>query len=295
MARPNKSAAECFVQASELEALFAEADARIGVPLSRQISPIRNGLTNLDKVTLGYKPRNITAIGGRPGSGKTSFATTVTANIMGETEQQVLYISTEAIPIDLVLQMSEAFAGGVPTAPKNSPLYDHQKNKLREAHQYLMRCMANKRLSIMYHKRLSAGFLVDSIRHHCEVLHDNEIALIIVDQMNRVKRDHKAGFGSYALATEDLMNELECIADEEEVPMMLLSQLNRNADSKEKPTLGDFKHSGSLEEFSHCCLLLHRPDMDSTEAEILVRKNRSGLLADIPCTFKGAAHTWSEI
>ena len=292
--RNERTAPECFVQKSELGELFREADARIGVPLDRQISPIRNGLSILDKVTLGYMPKQITAVGGRPGSGKTSFATTVTANIMRETEQQVLYISTEATPIELVLQASEAFAGGVPTAPKNTPLYDHQKNALKEAHSYIMQCMETDRLSILYYKKLSAGFLVDAIRHHCEVLHGNEVALIIVDQMNRVKRDHRAGFGSYALATEDLMNELECIADEEDVPMMLLSQLNRHADSKEKPTLGDFKHSGSLEEYSSRCLLLHRPDIDSSEAEILVRKNRGGMLADIPCSFSGAAHTWKE-
>ena len=296
MSREQLPAKDCFlVDGERFREIQAECAARIGMPLDRQISPIRSGLNTVDKITLGYHPSNITAVGGRPGTGKTSFATTVTANILKHSDQQVVYISTELPETRLVMQISEAFCGGIPTAPKNWELQEAQKTWLKEAQDYVFKCVREHRLSIIHQKRMNADFLVDVIRHHCEVLHKNEIALVIVDQMNRVKRDAKAGFGSYALASEDLMNRLEVIAEDEGVPMMLLSQLNRNADGRMKPTMADFKHTGAIEEFAHACILLHREDTEAINGEIIVAKTRDGAIGSVPARFDGAAHTWKEV
>jgi len=226
--------------------------------------------------------------------GKTSYATTVTANILRNSPEQVLYISTELPESRLIMQISEAFCGGIPTAPKNWQLQDAQKRWLKEAQDHVFKCIRSHQLSIIYQKRMDANFIVDAIDHHCDTFHNETIALVIIDQMNRVKRDAKAGFGSYALASEELMNRLEVIAEQEGVPMMLLSQLNRGADARVKPTLADFKHTGAIEEFSHACILLHREDTETVNGEIIVAKTRDGAIGSVPARFEGAAHTWKE-
>ena len=290
--RKEKLARDYFLGVDDdLQEVMVQADSMINKPLDQRISPIRSWWPHFDKMTLGYIPGKLYVLGGRPGDGKTSAATTQTANIIRSSNQSVLYISTELTPLEIVLQVGEAFCGGIATAPKGDRLTAQEEARLREAHIEIGQAITDRRLSIVHAKKLTEKFIIDAIEHHCHILNNDLISLVIIDQVNRVERNNT--WGNYAIATEGLLNSIEEAASDCHVPILLLSQLGRGRDQRDKPSMGDFKHSGGLEEYAHCAILLHRGE--GMEAEIIVAKNRSGNVGAIPARFIGQSHYWEEI
>lgn len=288
-----KLAPEFFVGGKDdLGDIMETARWRIGQPLEERISPIRTWYPHLDRMTLGFRPGKLYALGGRPGDGKSTFATNIIANILANSHESVLLISTELEPVEVVLQIAEAHAGGIATSPKVGGLTADEIARLRASQRVVEDAIVRSQLSIMHAKKLDVRMIVDAITHHCDVLNDGRGALIIVDQMNRVKREDKKGHG-YAIATEDLMNDFEEIASREGVPILMVSQLNRGREGSDKPTNAHFKHSGGIEEYAHCTMLINRGD--DWECEIIVAKNRDGRCGAIPFRFYGEQHKFNEV
>ena len=103
------------------------------------------------------------------------------------------------------------------------------------------------------------------------------------------------GFSKVQEVTE-ISNTLKTTAKDLGIPIIALAQLNRNlmarTGSNGKPVLSDLKDSGSIEQDADMVIFIHRPGMlgmsdDLTEAEILIAKNRSGQVGNIPMRYNG--------
>ncbi|MDY0961764.1 replicative DNA helicase [Massilia sp. CFBP9026] len=90
---------------------------------------------------------------------------------------------------------------------------------------------------------------------------------------------------------------LKALAKELGVAVIALAQLNRQVEGRpdKRPMLSDLRDSGEIEQDADIVMLVHRPEMYEPEnedvrgyAEVLVRKQRSGSLGDIPLRFEGA-------
>jgi replicative DNA helicase len=86
---------------------------------------------------------------------------------------------------------------------------------------------------------------------------------------------------------------LKAIAKELDVPVLVLSQLNRSSEKDNRtPKLSDLRESGSIEQDADVVLMLARPrDADekfqvaADSAELIVAKQRNGPVGDIKLTF----------
>jgi replicative DNA helicase len=96
---------------------------------------------------------------------------------------------------------------------------------------------------------------------------------------------------------------LKALAKELGIAVICLAQLNRNVDgrSDHKPMLSDLRDSGEIEQDADVVMFVHRAEMYDPEneeikgyAEVLVRKNRSGRLGDVPLKFDGAICRFSD-
>ena len=100
-----------------------------------------------------------------------------------------------------------------------------------------------------------------------------------------------------------ITRQLKLIAKENDIPVVLLSQLNRNCEARPtlKNMLSDLRDSGSIEQDADCVLFLYRdsyyasqnPDgaeVDADTAECIVAKNRHGETSTVPLGWDGA-HT----
>ena len=250
---------------------------------------MRTGWPKLDIIIKGFHPECFYVCGGRPGSGKTSFATTVTGNMMKLRQHKVVFISTELNLLKVHKQVCEAHAGGTPFAPNGRTLNANEQETLGESVRDISDCIADGLLHIVHAKSIS---ITDIKMAMAEAMGDegpySEPPLVIIDQASRVKR--ASDENSYHMKTEDMINELEALAGDSRVPLMLMTQLHRGTEAQKRPTMSNFKHSGAFEEMAHCCILLEKEEHDL--GIIYIDKNRDGDKRTLPAHFYGESHTW---
>ena len=119
------------------------------------------------------------------------------------------------------------------------------------------------------------------------------LALIVIDYLQLM-----SGGGNpenRQLEVSEISRSLKILARELEVPIVALSQLSRNLESRadKRPMLSDLRESGSLEQDADIVMLLHRDDMyekespRAGEADIIVGKHRNGPTRDVTALFQG--------
>jgi len=96
----------------------------------------------------------------------------------------------------------------------------------------------------------------------------------------------------------------KALARDLDVPVVLLSQLNRQCEQRQdkRPMCSDLRDSGSLEQDADAVLMLYRHDVYednvtnySHEAEVLIRKNRAGPLGTVRMMWTGRCARFDEV
>jgi replicative DNA helicase len=125
-----------------------------------------------------------------------------------------------------------------------------------------------------------------------------KLDLIVCDYIQIMKSGSNAENRSVEVAA--ITGGLKAIAKEMEVPVLALSQLNRNraknagpGETSSRPQLSDLRDSGAIEQDADVVMFIHRemgPDQDSrapAEAEIIVAKHRAGPTGNVKVTWLG--------
>lgn len=95
---------------------------------------------------------------------------------------------------------------------------------------------------------------------------------------------------------------LKALAKDLGVAVIALAQLNRKSEDRPdaRPILSDLRDSGEIEQDADVVMFVHRPEMRNPEsselrgyAEVMIRKQRSGALGDIPLLFDGPTCSFS--
>lgn len=116
--------------------------------------------------------------------------------------------------------------------------------------------------------------------------------LIIVDYLGLMETG-RAETRERAIA--DITRDLKNAAKELKVPIVLLSQLNRQSEHRpdKKPAISDLRESGAIEQDADVIILLHREDFYDKESpragelDLLVLKNRNGPTGTVTVAFQG--------
>jgi len=133
------------------------------------------------------------------------------------------------------------------------------------------------------------GMTVNDIRAKARKVkaeHPN-LSLIIIDYLQLIKPP--AGSNkNWALVVGDIVREIRDLAGELDLPIILLSQLNRSVESRDnkKPVMSDLRDSGNIEEFADVVMFLYREDYYYPElakekgteglVEVIFAKQRKG-------------------
>lgn len=250
---------------------------------------VRTHFGYLDKMTGGLHRRELVILAGRPSTGKTSLAMNMAANLALKSNVPVAVFSMEMAADDIWLRVlcSEArvqfhkLRTGTPT--------DEDKRKLVEE---APRVSAAK---VHVDDSRSLGILaLRSRARRLKARHD--VQVIIVDYLQLMTDDtHTEGrHKSREQEVATISAGLKQMAMELNVPVVVLSQLNREMERKgtRKPQLSDLRDSGAIEQDADMVGLLYRPksaeeDEDSPDypVNLLIAKQRNGPTGDVQLYF----------
>jgi replicative DNA helicase len=132
----------------------------------------------------------------------------------------------------------------------------------------------------------SAPLHLHDIVYKARRLHARQrLSLIVVDYLQLVLLGGKRSPDtSREREVSQVSRSLKLLAKELEVPVVVVAQLNRNAEQRpdKRPLLSDLRDSGSVEQDADIVIMLHREDyydastVRKHELDLIVAKHRSG-------------------
>lgn len=257
------------------------------------VAGVSTGFALLDKVLLGLRAGTMTIVGARPGVGKTSFALSLARNA-AKAGVPVVFFSLEMSGSEIAARMMCAEAGISNEAIRSGNITPDMWTPLVKASEDLSK--------LDFTIDDTAGTNVVEIRTKARrILQDKPTGLIIVDYLQLItpanprQTDRNVQVGEMSRALKVLAKELQ-------VPVITLSQLNRDVERRpdKRPMLADLRDSGSIEQDADVVLFIDRSlseeEVKSSsekndrpplgEARIIVAKNRAGRSGvDIPLAF----------
>lgn len=249
-----------------LEALYGRGDTITGVP---------TGYTDLDQQLAGLQPSNLVIVGARPGAGKTSFALGMAAHAAMERRVPVLVFSLEMSHLEVTQRFLCGEARVDSSRMRNGRLLEADWTKISHATGRLGEAPIfvddNPNTTVM------------DIRAKARRLRSRSgLGLVIVDYLQLMTGRHAAE--NRQVEVSEISRGLKILARELEVPVVALSQLSRNLESRadKRPVLADLRESGSLEQDADVVMFIYRDELynpdspDRGTAEVIVAKHRNG-------------------
>lgn len=273
------SGAETITAREALEQHVDELERRLA--LGDQIDGLGTGIASLDATLRGLKPEGLYVIAGRPKMGKTTLAMNIADACAITQKKQVLVFSLEMSNAQLT-DKSLASVGGIPLQSlKDGSVFDRYTLEVTAATNKI----ANSGLSIYARKSATINQIRATARRH-KLKHG--LALLVVDHIGLVNvDDHRA---SPVQRITEITRQLKMMAKELGVPVIALSQLNRELEKRpdKRPIPSDLRDSGSIEQDADLIMFVYRDEVynPNTEyrgvAEIII-----GVARDIePCTVR---------
>jgi len=274
--------------------LVSKAIGTIENYFSRQgtLNGLATGFPDLDRMTDGLHGSEMIVIAARPSMGKTSLAMNIVEHVVLEQKLPAAVFSLEMSAEALVLRMMCSLARVNLRSIREGFMSEADFPKLTGAAGRL----ANAPLFIDD----SAGLSILQLRARARRLaQQHGIKLFVVDYLQLLHSTARRAQENRQQEISDISSGIKALAKELKVPVLVLSQLNRELerDKSRKPRLSDLRESGAIEQDADVVGLLYKPnageDDDNVIAEepeglpvnLLIAKQRNGPTGDVNLTF----------
>jgi replicative DNA helicase len=237
------------------------------------------GVDRLDDLLLPARGGEFILVAARPSIGKTVLAEQIADHWARLGPHPVIFASLE-MPTDSLLDRTVSRLSGIPGMDVIRGL--------------LSQTDTDKALSTLEGRRsVGLWYLDDSYATTSSLraaaarvrLLAGGVSAIVVDYLQLLKDQHE----SEVTRVTRISRQLKALAREFNVPVLVLSQLNRAPEMREDshPRLSDLRDSGALEQDADRVLGLWRPTRSSTLAHLDVLKARQGVTGRISLAYDG--------
>lgn len=275
---------------------------------STGLSGLATGYHDLDKLTSGWQNSDLIIVAARPAMGKTAFVLSMAKNMAVDFNTPLAIFSLEMSNLQLVNRLisnvCELEGDKIKSGNLSSGEWEQVLTRIKKLFSAPMYIDDSPSLSI-FELRTKARRLV---REH-------NIKLIIIDYLQLMNASGMK-LGSREQEVSMISRSLKQLAKELNIPIIALSQLNRNLESRstgnegKRPQLSDLRESGAIEQDADMVCFIHRPeyylrsDTDAEGrdirglAEFQVAKHRSGAVGDIKLRFRNQFarfENWNEM
>lgn len=251
---------------------------------------------DLDEMLNGLQAGEMIIIAARPSMGKTAIAMNIVENI-----------AAKQVPVGVFsLEMSkQQLAQRMMCSRAQLDAQRVRKGMLRNEEYQKLAMMVSELAKFPIWVDDTPGLTIMDLRAKARRLAlQKGIKAIMIDYMQLM--DGTAGVESRQQQITEISRGIKGIARELNVPVICLSQLNRQSEGRDghRPRMSDLRESGSIEQDADVVMLLHREDyyrqtepdfVPDNIAEVIIAKQRNGPTGTIKLTFDNKTTTFRNL
>jgi len=252
-----------------------------------EITGLSTGYTLFDKYTQGLQKGDLIILAGRPSMGKTTLALNVAGNAafnpLKPTPIAVfsMEMSTEQLALRFVSSLGQVSQGHL----RNGRFSDDDWPRINSAIQQMSQA------PVFIDD--TPGLSPTQVRARARRLkRQHDIQLIVLDYLQLMST---GGAENRTTEISEISRSLKALARELDIPVIVLSQLNRSVEQRpdKRPVMSDLRESGAIEQDADLIAFIYRDEVYNEEspkkgqADIIIAKHRNGEIGDFPLTFRG--------
>lgn len=272
-----------------IKSLLAKAVDKIEMLFEQEghITGAATGFSDLDDLTSGLQPSDLIIVAGRPSMGKTTIAMNMAENIAIKSGMPVAIFSMEMPGDALAMRMMSSLGRIDQHKVRTGKLEDHEWPRLTSA----ISLLGETKMFIDDTPALSPTEVRARARRLTR--EHGQLGLIVLDYLQLMQSPSSGE--NRVQQISDISRGLKALAKELNVPVVALSQLNRNLESRpnKRPMMSDLRESGAIEQDADLIIFVYRDEVynedspDKGIAEVIVGKQRNGPLGTVRLTFLG--------
>ena len=301
---------------------------------SGHVSGLSTGLRDLDKKTGGLHPSDLVILAGRPGMGKSALATKIAFGAARALVREAQSAEKDKVPRGSVavfsLEMSaEQLATRLLAEEARVSADRIRRGEIGQKDFNRFVEVSREIASLPLHIDDTPALTLSAMRTRCRRLKRTKgLSLVVVDYLQLMRPSVGTKPENRVLEISQITQGLKAIAKELAVPMLALSQLSRQVESREdkRPQLADLRESGTIEQDADMVMFIYRDeyylqqrapkqmaydsedkfqtaldkwqrDMEAVhnKAELLIEKQRHGPTGKIDLLFEGEFTRYADL
>jgi replicative DNA helicase len=252
----------------------------------REITGVPTGFPDLDRLTSGLQPSNLVIVAARPAVGKSTLGLDVARHAAVRAGVPTVVFSLEMSRTELVQRLM--------CAECTVDMQRLRTGRMEESDWTRLTRSLGKLADAPLFIDDSPGTTMMEIRAKCRRLKQRHgLGLVVVDYLQLMQPSRR--FENRQQEVSEISRSLKLLAKELEVPVIAISQLSRQTESRSdrRPMLSDLRESGALEQDSDVVLFIYRDELYDPEsprkgeADLILAKHRNGPTDTVTVTFQG--------
>lgn len=274
-----------------------QAEQRVSNHRQGKQNGIPTGSRALDKITGGWQNGDLIIIAARPAMGKTALSLML-MEAAAESNYPVAIFNLEMKGERLADRIILEKTGIEDWKYKQGYLSNEEMTLVEECSTYLF--------SLPVHIDDNSSQTISKIKSKCRILKKkNKLRLIIIDYLQLTEGEGDALNREQEVAR--ISREAKKMAKALDVPVIMLSQLNRSLESRadKRPQLSDIRESGAIEQDADMVIFIHRPEYYNHElkykettlvngVELIISKYREGATGSVFLQHDGKVRNFKD-
>ena len=293
-----------------------------------KLSGIATGLDDLDRMMGGLQQSDLVILAGRPGMGKTALATNIGYNIAKAWQGEIKPDGhTSTVNGGIVgffsLEMSaEQLATRIIAEQTSIPSNQIRRGGISESDFEKIKDYSIELQNIPLYVDETGGLSVAQLAARARRLkRQRGLDLVVIDYLQLLQGSTRRSQENRVQEITEITTKLKALAKELNVPILALSQLSRQVESRDdkRPQLSDLRESGSIEQDADVVLFVYREEyyhqmrkpLESNrekfaewlaeadkvhgKAEVIIGKQRHGPTGTVELQFDAAVTRFSSL
>jgi len=233
------------------------------------LSGLATGLVDLDRLMGGLQRSDLIILAGRPAMGKTALATNIAYNVArayrGQTRHDGSVVAEDGGVVGFFsLEMSaEQLATRIIAEQSNVSSSLIRRGAIDPAQFERVAQAAQEMQEMPFYIDQTGGITIGQLAARARRLkRQRGLHFLVVDYLQLLSGSGKRASDSRVQEITEITTGLKALAKELEVPILALSQLSRQVESRDdkRPQLSDLRESGSIEQDADVVLFVFREE-----------------------------------